>query len=103
MKYCISRIEPVPARVLEYKSPLLYGTSLHRTTNIKLHSVRTLKSYPPRLDLDIGFDRATYPGMEGGMAQLVVTLSTPADRDITVVLNTNPDSADGKRNTSLIL
>ena len=37
------------------------------------------------------------------MAQLVVTLSTPADRDITVVLNTNPDSADGKRNTSLIL
>ena len=47
------------------------------------------------LDLDVGFESPSYDGMEGDTADLVITLNRPADRDITVVLNTSPDSATG--------
>ena len=46
--------------------------------------------------MTVQFDPASYSVTEGGQAELVLVLSGPADRDVTVQFTTVDDSAVGK-------
>ena len=46
--------------------------------------------------LTVGFDPSTYEVIEGEAANIMVVLSNPADREVTVMFDTQDGSAGGK-------